>query len=180
MRTALPPERMENVLPATVRSIDPQLPSTMSRAWNIRSQTVRRCAASTRCWILVRSHGCLARSVGHLQRDRIFGCVACAGNVDSHRSRFAASPNHPDGDGLRSEAGSRRLRYWARRCLRRVTPRSLVPFWRERVRSIGDGRGRISAGFWRWPHHWFPPGVPPRLFHASVTFCVTIRTNRHI
>jgi hypothetical protein len=24
------------------------------------------------------------------------------------------------------------LRYWAKRCLRSVTPRSLFPFWRER------------------------------------------------
>ena len=148
LRTAMPPEQMENALRATVRSIDPQLPlsqvQTMEHAIS-DSEAPRRFNTA-----LIASFAAIAVLLAVLG---IYSVIAfsVAQRVQEMAIRMAlGSPALRDrriGCSFRSEAGCGRLCLWFSRSLCRFAFIALVSLRGERGRSPGAdaGCGVIAA-----------------------------------
>ena len=148
LRTAMPPEQMENALRATVRSIDPQLPlsqvQTMEHAIS-DSEAPRRFNTA-----LIASFAAIAVLLAVLG---IYSVIAfsVAQRVQEMAIRMALGSQRSGivriGPSFRSEAGCGRLCHWFSRSLRRFASFALVSLRGERGRSAGAdvGCGVIAA-----------------------------------
>jgi hypothetical protein len=150
LRSALPPQQMENALRAAVQSIDPQLP--LARVQTME-QVVSSSEAPHRFNTVIISIFCSGRRVAgyarRLQRDCFFRCSSRTRDGHPHSPRLAACRYHASDPAIRFEASRDRVCPWLGGSGRSFWPLALLPLWGESLRPGHHDNGRsrrIPAG----------------------------------